>query len=256
MPNLSLSKPLVFLDIESTGINVGSDRIVEISFLKVYPDFREESLTLRINPTIPIPEEASKIHGIYDADVAGEPTFADKANDIAGFIKGCDLGGYNSNKFDIPMLAEEFARAGVDIDLKKMRFIDVQVIFFKMEPRSLSAAYQFYCQKDLNDAHSAEADVKATWEVFQSQLNRYDELKNTIDEISAFSSNSNAADFAGRIVYDEQGVECFNFGKHKGRKVSEVFSREPSYYSWMMNGDFPEYTKRVITRIYLNLRKA
>ena len=154
------------------------------------------------------------------------------------------------------MLAEEFARAGVDIDLKKMRFIDVQVIFFKMEPRSLSAAYQFYCQKDLNDAHSAEADVKATWEVFQSQLNRYDELKNTIDEISAFSSNSNAADFAGRIVYDEQGVECFNFGKHKGRKVSEVFSREPSYYSWMMNGDFPEYTKRVITRIYLNLRKA
>lgn len=256
MHSLKLTKPLVFLDIESTGVNVGSDRIVEISFLKVYPDQQEETLTLRVNPTIPIPDAASKIHGIFDADVANEPTFADKAREIAEFIKGCDLGGYNSNKFDIPLLAEEFARADYDIDLKRMKLVDVQVIFFKKEPRTLSAAYQFYCNKNLDNAHTAEADVTATWEIFKAQLERYSDLKDTVDEIAEFSSNSRNADFAGRIVYDKEGVECFNFGKHKGKQVSGVFEKEPSYYAWMMNGDFPEFTKRVITRIYLNLRNA
>lgn len=256
MRNLQLSKPLVFLDIESTGINVGTDRIIEISLLKVHPEGQEESLTLRVNPTIPIPPESSRIHGIFDQDVADEPSFAERANEIAGFIKGCDLGGYNSNKFDIPLLAEEFARAGVDIDLKKMRLVDVQVIFFKNEPRTLSAAYQFYCQKNLEHAHTAEADVRATWEIFQAQLERYDNLSENIDEIASFSSNTKSVDFAGRIVYNDKGDECFNFGKHKGKKVLDVFSREPGYYAWMMQGDFPEYTKRVITRIYLKLRDS
>lgn len=256
MHNLKLAKPIVFLDIESTGVNVATDRIIEISLLKVHPDSSEESLTLRINPTIPIPEESQKIHGISDADVANEPTFAERAADIAVFIKGCDLGGYNSNKFDIPMLAEEFARSNTDIDLKKMRLIDVQVIFFKMEPRTLSAAYQFYCQKNLDNAHAAEADVRATWEIFKAQLERYDNLSDTVDEISEFSSQSRAADFAGRIVYNDQGVELFNFGKHKGKLVVDVFTKEPSYYNWMMQGDFPEYTKRVITRVYLKMREG
>lgn len=255
MHKIKLSRPIVFFDIESTGVNVSSDRIVEISFLKVHPDGREEVKTMRINPTIPIPPQTTEIHGISDADVANEPTFADRAQEIALFLKGCDLGGYNSNKFDIPMLAEEFARADVEIDLKKMKFVDVQVIFFKMEPRTLSAAYRFYCEKNLENAHSAEADVRATWEILQSQMERYKELSDTIDGLSEFSANSKFADFAGRIVYDKDGEELFNFGKHKGKKVLEIFTKEPSYYSWMMNGDFPEYTKRVITRIYLKMRE-
>jgi len=256
MHNLKLNRPIVFLDIESTGINVGSDRIVEISFLKVHPNGDEKVQTWRINPTIPIPKETSEIHGIYDDDVANEPTFAGRAKDIAAFIKGCDLGGYNSNKFDIPMLAEEFARANYEIDLKKSKFIDVQVVFFKKEPRTLSAAYKFYCQKSLENAHTAEADVKATWEVFKAQLEKYDSLGDTIDELSKFSSNSDAADFAGRIVFNKDGEEVFNFGKHKGKKVIDVFGKESSYYNWMMRGDFPEYTKRVITRIYLKMRES
>ncbi len=254
MHKLNLNKPIVFFDIESTGINVGTDRIVEISFLKIFPDGSEDVKTLRINPTIPIPPEVTEIHGISDEDVANEPTFADKAREVADFLKGCDLGGYNSNKFDIPLLAEEFDRAGLDVDLKKMRFIDVQVIFFKNEPRNLGAAYKFYCDKQLEHAHSAEADVRATWEVLQAQLERYDNLGSTVDALSDFSSNSRFADYAGRIIYDKEGLELINFGKHKGKKVLDVFKKEPSYYSWMMNGDFPAYTKKVITRIYLSIR--
>lgn len=256
MHNLKLSKPLVIFDIESTGVNIASDRIVEISFLKIHPDGKEESLTYRINPTIPIPPVVTAIHGITDADVADEPTFEERAKDIVAFLRGCDLGGYNSNKFDIPLLAEEFARAGIDIDLKKMRFVDVQVIFFKMEPRNLSAAYRFYCDKNLDNAHAAEADVRATWEVLMAQVEKYSTLGNTIEELSEYSAGSKFADFAGRIIFDENKVELFNFGKHKGKKVVDVFKKEPSYYSWMMKGDFPEYTKRVITRIYLQMRDS
>lgn len=256
MHKLKLNRPIIFFDIESTGVNVATDRIVEISFLKVHPDGQEDVKTLRVNPTIPIPPATTEIHGIKDEDVANEPTFAELSNEITNFLKGCDLGGYNSNKFDIPMLAEEFARANVEIDLKKVKFVDVQVIFFKNEPRTLTAAYNFYCKKKLENAHSAEADVRATWEVLQSQMVRYSDLSDTIDGLAEFSSNSNFADFAGRISFDKDGIELFNFGKHRGKKVSEVFTREPSYYSWMMNGDFPEYTKRVITKVYLKLRDA
>jgi len=255
MHKLKLTKPIVFFDIESTGINVVTDRVVEISFLKVFPDGEEEVKTMRINPTIPIPAQTTEIHGIKDEDVANEPPFKDRAIEIASFLKGCDLGGYNSNKFDIPMLAEEFARAKVEIDLKKMKFIDVQVIFFKMEPRTLTAAYRLFCDKSLENAHSAEADVRATWEVLQAQMEKYDSLSDTVAGLSEFSASSKFADFAGRIIYDKNSVELFNFGKHKGKKVIDIFSKEPSYYSWMMNGDFPEYTKRVITRIYLKMRE-
>ncbi len=254
MHKLKLTKPIVFFDIESTGVNVVTDRIVEISFLKVFSDGREDVLTMRINPTIPIPKQTTDIHGITDEDVANEPTFKEQSSEIVAFLKGCDLGGYNSNKFDIPMLAEEFARAEVDIDLKKMKFIDVQVIFFKMEPRTLTAAYRVFCDKSLENAHSAEADVRATWEVLQAQMERYDSLSDTVEGLSEFSAASKFADFAGRIIYDKNNVELFNFGKHRNKKVSDVFRREPSYYDWMMKGDFPEYTKRIITRIYLKMR--
>ena len=255
MHKLKLTKPIIFFDIESTGLDVVADRIVEISFLKVSPDGEEEVKTLRINPTIPIPAQTTEIHGIRDEDVADKPTFAESAMEILNFLKGCDLGGYNSNKFDIPMLAEEFARADVEIDLKKMKFIDVQVIFFKKEPRSLSAAYKFYCDQNLENAHSAETDVRATWEVLKSQMEKYNDLSETVEGLSEFSSNSKYVDFAGRIVYDKNGDELFNFGKHRGKKVIDVFQKESSYYSWMMKGDFPQYTKKVITRIYLKMRE-
>jgi len=253
---LKLSRPIVFFDIESTGLNIGSDRIVEIAMLKVSPDGMQENLVYRLNPTIPIPKAASDVHGITDADVADKPTFREVARQIANFLKGADLGGYNSDKFDIPMLAEEFARTDVDVDLKRMHFVDVQVIFFKMEPRNLSAAYRFYCQKELVDAHSAMADVSATWEILQSQLEKYPVLDDTVEGLSAMGDSNRFADFAGRIIFNEEGEEVFNFGKNKGLKVIDVFRREPQYYNWMMQGDFPEYTKRVISRVYMRLRQA
>lgn len=249
--NLVLNKPLAFIDLETTGINVASDRIVEISILKIMPDKSRESKTMRINPTIPIPENSSNIHGIYDADIKDCPTFVKVAHDLATFIGNADLAGYNSNKFDIPLLAEEFIRADVDFDMKKRKFVDVQVIFHKMEQRTLSAAYQFYCKKEIENAHSAEADVKATVEVLEAQLDKYPELQNNVDYLNDFSSHSKSADFLGRIIYDEKGVEVINFGKHKGKPVEEVFRIEPSYYNWMMNGDFPLYTKKIITGIKL-----
>ena len=251
---LKLNRPIVFFDVETTGLNIGSDRIVEIAMLKIWPDGHQEQLVFLLNPTIPISEQASGIHGITDADVVGKPAFKEIAGQVQAFLKGSDLGGYNSDKFDIPILAEEFARAGFDIDLKKMNFVDAQVVFFKMEPRTLAAAYRFYCDKDLEHAHSALADVTATWEVLEAQLSRYNELEPTVEGLAALGQASRFADFAGRIRYNDDGEEVFNFGKHKEKRVLDVFQREPQYYHWMMDGDFPEYTKRVITRVYLRTK--
>ena len=212
---LNLKNPIVFFDLETTGVNIATDRIVEISYLKVYPNGKEECKTLRINPGIPIPPESTAVHGISDADVANCPTFKEVAKTIAREIEGCDLAGYNSNRFDIPLLVEELLRAGVDIDLSKRKMIDVQTIFHKMEQRTLSAAYKFYCDKDLNDAHTAEADTRATYEVLKSQLDRYENLPNDVAALAEFSTHNKNVDFAGRIVYNDKGEEVFNFGNHK-----------------------------------------
>lgn len=250
--NLNLKNPIVFFDLETTGVNINSDRIVEICYLKVHPNGNEESKSLRINPEMHIPEESSKIHGIYDEDVANCPTFKEVAKNIAKDIEGADLAGFNSNRFDIPVLAEEFLRAGVDIDMTKRKFIDVQVIFHKMEQRTLVAAYKFYCGQNLEDAHSAEADTRATYEVLKAQLDRYPEdLKNDMSFLAEMSSYNKNVDFAGRVVYDENGVETFNFGKYKGMAVEEVFKKDLGYYSWMMNSDFTLNTKAVLTKIKL-----
>jgi len=247
---INLTKPLAFIDLETTGINVSADRIVEISILKIAPDNSKESYTQRYNPTIPIPIGASKVHGIYDTDVKDFITFKEDAEKVNLFLFDCDLAGFNSNKFDIPLLAEEFSRAGIDFDMTSRRLVDVQTIFHKMEARNLGAAYKFYCGKNLDNAHSAEADIVATFEIFKAQLLRYSELKNDIDFLHNFSSQKDNVDFASRIVRDENGKEIFNFGKHKGRIVEDVFKKEPSYYDWMMNGDFAQNTKKVITAIY------
>jgi DNA polymerase-3 subunit epsilon len=246
---LNLRKPLVILDLETTGVNITTDRIVEFSALKVSPGGAEEWLTLRLNPGIPISPEATRVHGITDADVANEPHFRDVARRIASFLEGCDLAGFNSMKFDIPILCEEFLRVNVDFNPARHKYVDVQVIFHKKEQRTLSAAYKFYCNRDLENAHSAQADTAATYEILKAQLDRYTDLENDIDKLSAFSAFNNNADLAGRIVFNEQGVEVFNFGKHKGKPVELVFKEEPSYYSWMMNGDFPQNTKQVITAV-------
>ena len=248
---LNLKNPIVFFDLETTGTNINSDRIVEICYLKVYPNGNEESKTMRINPEMPIPAEASAVHGIYDADIADCPTFKEVARNIANDIEGCDLAGFNSNRFDIPVLAEEFLRAGVDIDMSRRKFVDVQVIFHKMEQRTLSAAYKFYCGKNLEDAHTAEADTRATYEVLKSQLDRYENLPNDVAALAEFSTHNKNVDFAGRIVYNDKGEEVFNFGKYKGRSVAEVFKTDIGYYGWMMQGDFTLNTKNVITSIKL-----
>ncbi len=252
---LNLKNPIVFLDLETTGIDPSKDRIVEISLMKVCPDGREEVKPRRLNPEMHIPEAATAVHHITDGDVKDCPTFREVARSLAAWIEGCDFGGYNSNKFDIPVLVEEFLRAGVDVDFKKRRMIDVQNIFHMKEQRTLVAAYKFYCDKDLSDAHSAEADTRATYEVLKSQLERYDDLRNDVDYLAEFSTRDRTADYAGRIIFDEKGVEVFGFGKHKGRPVAEVFAKEPSYYTWMMEGDFPNYTKKVITEIRLRSLK-
>lgn len=248
---LNLKNPLVFFDLETTGIDIVKDRIIEISYVKVFPNGKEESKTMRINPGMPIPPASTAIHGITDDDVKDCPLFKNVAKQLAGQIEGCDLAGYNSNRFDIPLLAEEFLRAGVDIDLTRRKFIDVQTIFYKMEQRTLAAAYKFYCQKSLENAHTAAADTMATYEVLKAQLDRYPELKNDVTFLSEFSSFTNNVDFAGRMVYNEKNQEVFNFGKYKGRLVEEVLKQEPAYYSWMMNGDFPLNTKQKLTEIKL-----
>ena len=253
---LNLKNPLVFFDLETTGINIVSDRIVEIAILKVQVNGKEELRSYRINPEMPIPRQASEIHGIYDEDVKDAPTFKQIARDLAKFLEGCDLGGFNSNKFDIPLLAEEFIRVDVDFDMQKRRFVDVQTIFHKMEKRTLEAAYKFYCQKDLKDAHSAEADTVATYEVLKAQLDRYPELENDVRFLAKFSSHNRPVDFAGRIVYNDNDVEVSNFGKYKGVSVEEVLEKDPGYYGWMMNGDFPLYTKKVLTNIKLRRLKG
>jgi DNA polymerase III subunit epsilon len=263
---LQLKNPVVVLDLETTGMNIATDRIVEIALLKVNVDGNEEEKLMRINPEMPIPQEVSQIHGIYDEDVKDEPTFRQVAKTLAKFIEGCDLCGFNSNRFDIPLLAEEFLRADVDIDLKKHKFIDVQAIFHKMEKRTLAAAYKFYCQKDLVDAHSAMADTKATYEVLKAQLDMYKDVEfedgkgvksipivNDVGKLSEFSSYDQNVDFVGRIVFDENGVEVFNFGKNKGVPVEKVFREQPGYYGWMMESEFPLYTKKVLTRLKLKM---
>lgn len=249
---LNLKNPIIFFDLETTGINIASDRIVEISYLKVDLHGNESTKTLRVNPGMPIPEKATAIHGISNEDVKDAPAFNEIAKSVARDFEGCDLAGYNSIKFDIPLLAEEFLRSGVDIDLKRRKLVDVQVIFMKMEPRTLSAAYKFFAGKELTDAHSAEADTLATYEVLQAQLDRYDNLENDIGKLAEFSAFTRNVDFAGRIVLNDEDVEVFNFGKYKGKAVKEVLDHDPGYYGWMMNGDFPLYTKKVLTGIKLN----
>ncbi len=248
---LNLTKPICFFDLETTGINISSDRIVEISILKVYPDGKEETYTKRVNPTIPIPPEVTKVHGISDADVANAPTFQEISKEVHNLIKDADLGGFNSNRFDIPLLAEEMLRADVDFDMKGRVAVDVQTIFHKMEQRTLSAAYKFYCDKNLDDAHSAEADTLATYEVLKAQVAKYDDLENDTKFLAEFSSRKKFADFAGFIAYNKKGEECFSFGKHKGKTVEAVLNDEPGYFGWLLNADFPLYTKKVLTAIKL-----
>lgn len=248
---LNLKNPIVFFDLETTGVNISSDRIVELSYLKVHPNGLEETKTMKINPGMPIPPESTAVHGISDADVATAPLFKEVAKNVARDIEGCDLAGFNSNRFDVPLLVEEMLRAGVDFDISKRKFIDVQVIFHKMEQRTLSAAYKFYCNSDLDNAHSAEADTRATYEVLKGQLDRYPELENDVAKLAVFSSHTRNVDFAGRIVLNDKDEEVFNFGKYRGRPVTEVFRTDLGYYSWMMQGDFTLNTKNVITAIKL-----
>ena len=248
---LNLVKPIIFFDLETTGTDISKDRIVEICYIKVMPDGREIEYTKRINPEMHIPEGASAVHGIYDADVKDCPTFKEVAREIANEFEGCDVAGFNSNRFDLPLLAEEFLRAQVDIDLSRLRAIDVQVLYHKREPRTLSAAYKFYCGENLEDAHSALADTRATYNVLKAQLDHYEDLPNDMEALSKESSFTNNVDFAGRIVYDANGNEVFNFGKYKGMPVDAVLDRDTGYYGWMMNGDFSLNTKQVLTRIKL-----
>ena len=260
---LNLKRPLAFFDIEATGINIGVDRIVEISIIKLHPDGSEEVKTWRVHPEMPIPIETSLIHGIYDEDIKDEPGFISIAPLVAEFLDNSDLAGYNSNKFDIPMLMEEFLRVGVSFDLDNRHFVDVQNIFHQMEQRTLKAAYQFYCKKDIINAHSAEADTRATMEVLLAQIERYENQEwedkkgnksipvvNNVESLHQFTNLNRPVDFAGRMAFNDNGEEVFNFGKHRGKRVEDVFNIEPSYYSWMMNGDFPLYTKRKLEEIY------
>lgn len=252
--NLKLKRPIIFFDLETTGVDTATDRIVEISMVKIGVDGQKQVKTRRINPEMHIPEEATAVHGITDEDVKGEPTFKQIARSLAQFIEGCDFGGFNSNRFDLPVLVEEFMRAGVEVDFKNRKYIDVQNIFHKKEQRTLVAAYKFYCDKELENAHSAEADTLATYEVLDAQIARYGDIGDTVEQLAAYSTHQATADFAGRIGYDESGTEIFTFGKYKGRRVEDVFRAEPSYYAWMMNGDFPLYTKKIITEIRLRIK--
>lgn len=248
---LNLKNPLVFFDLETTGINITTDRIVEISYLKVYPNGKEVSTTYLVNPERPIPSEATAIHKITDEMVKDKPTFKELAKIIAKDLEGCDIAGYNSNRFDVPMLMEEILRAGVDFDISHRKFVDVQTIFHKKEQRTLTAAYKFYCDKELDGAHSAKADTQATYEVLKGQLDKYDDLENDVQFLASYSQQNRNVDFAGRIVLNDNDVEVFNFGKYKDRPVEEVFKTDLGYYNWMMQGDFALSTKKVLTEIKL-----
>ncbi len=266
--NINLTKPLIFIDLEATGLTIGKDRIVEICLLKVNVDNSTDVKTMRINPEMPIPLLVSKLHGIYDKDIVDAPTFKQAAPELIQFIGNADFAGFNSNKYDMPLLVEEFMRVEVDFDLQGRKLIDVQNIFHFMEPRNLSAAYKFYCDKALVNAHTAEADTVATYEIFKAQLQKYQATEieddkgnktipvvNDINKLSELTTKTKNADLAGRIIFNDNGVEVFNFGKHKDKPVTEVFTSEPGYYSWMMKGDFPLYTKRVLTQIRLKMKQ-
>ncbi|WP_340199265.1 exonuclease domain-containing protein [Ascidiimonas sp. W6] len=248
---LKLTRPICFFDLETTGTDVAKDRVVEISILKVFPNGNKESKTWLVNPEMVIPDNVIAVHGITNEKVAGEPTFKELAHQIYQMIKDSDLAGYNSDRFDIPLLAEEMLRSDIDFDMKNKVSVDVQTIFHKMEKRTLSAAYKFYCDKDLEDAHSAEADTMATYEVLKSQLDRYDDIENDMKQLSEFTKRKHAADFAGYIIYNKDNEEIFSFGKHKGKKVEDVMEQEPGYFGWLLNADFPLYTKKVLTNIKL-----
>ena len=248
---LKLTKPICFFDLETTGTNLAKDRIVEIAILKVYPNGNKESRTWLVNPEMEIPKEVIAIHGISNEKVANEPTFKELSKQIYDMIKGCDLGGYNSNRFDIPLLAEELLRADIDFDMKNMMAVDVQTIFHKKEQRTLAAAFKFYCVKELIDAHSAAADTEATYEVLKSQLDKYDDLENDIKWLSQYSARKSFAYFAGFISFNKKGEEIFSFGKYRGKLVEEVLEKEPGYFGWLQNADFPLYTKKILTAIKL-----
>lgn len=248
---LNLKKPIAFFDLETTGISITHDRIVEIAVLKIHPNSLKETKTWLVNPTIPIPKEASDIHGIKDEDVADKPTFKEIAKQVDEFMSHCDLGGFNSNRFDIPLLVEELLRVDIDFKIPSRKFVDVQTIFHKMEQRNLTAAYKFYCGKSLENAHSAEADITATYEVLEAQIDRYEELQNDVNFLSEFSSHNNNVDVAGRIIYNDKMVEVFNFGKYKGKPVEEVLKTDPGYYGWLLKGDFSLHTKKVMSEIRL-----
>ena len=247
---LNLKKPLVFFDLETTGVSSIHDRIIMLGYIKVYPNGNEEAKTIYINPERHIPEETTAIHHITDDDVKDSPTFKQIAANLAATFEGCDFAGFNSNHFDVPMLVEEMVRAGVNFDISKSKLIDVQNIYHKLEPRTLSAAYKYYCHKELDGAHSADNDTMATYEVMKAQLDKYPEvLKNDVDFLADFSKMNNNVDLAGRIVYNEQNVPVFNFGKYKGTPVEEVLTKDPGYYGWILQGDFPQNTKQVLTRL-------
>lgn len=247
--DIKLSRPLAFIDLETTGVNIATDRIIEVYILKVFPDGTNTTKHRFINPGVPIPKESSNIHGITDEQVKDAPSFKEVANELKQFIDNADLAGFNSNRFDVPLLMEEFLRAGIELDMSHRKLVDIQHIFHTMEKRTLSAAYRFYCDKELVDAHSAEADATATWEILKAQLKRYDQLGDSVDSILNQIGEEKIVDFARRMVYDEEGMEIFNFGKHKGRRVKDVLNTERQYYDWMMKGDFPLHTKQKLTEI-------
>ncbi len=249
---INLVRPICFFDLETTGINISKDRIVEISVLKIFPNGNKESKTWLVNPQIPIPDEVSSIHGITDEMVLNEPSFRSIGLYIKDMINNCDLGGFNSNKFDIPLLAEEFLRNEIDFNLDDIKCIDVQNIFHKMEKRTLGAAYKFYCKKDLIDAHSSKADTLATFEVLEAQIEKYSELENNVDFLSDFSSRNKSVDLAGFIIYNKENIPCFSFGKHKGKTVDFIIENEPGYLGWILNSDFPMYTKKILTKLRLS----
>lgn len=247
--SLQLQRPIAFIDLETTGVNLSTDRIIEIAIVKILPDGSRQVKRKLLNPEMPIPAQSTEIHGITDEMVKDAPTFKQSANELKQFIENCDLGGYNSNRFDIPLLMEEFLRAGIELDLTKRKMVDVQHIFYTMEPRTLTAAYKFYCDKELEGAHSAEHDINATIDVLLSQIQRYPNLGNSVESILGVIGEEKIVDYARRFSFDDKGVEVFNFGKHKGKPVVDVLKQEPQYYDWMMRGDFPLHTKQKLTEI-------
>ena len=248
---LQLTKPLCFFDLETTGTDISNDRIVEIAILKLQPNGTQEKMEKRINPEIQIPFEVSQIHGITNEMVANSPTFKEESHKIYSFIKGCDLAGYNSDRFDIPLLVEELLRSEVSFNFNNIKTVDVQTIFHKMEARTLTAALRFYCDEELSDAHSAQADAKATHDVLLAQLDRYDDLEPNVDFLNNFSKRKKTADFAGFLVFDKSNEMCFGFGKHKGKKIKDILENEPGYFGWVLNADFPRYTKKILTEVRL-----